>query len=49
MSRIVWSEVQPETWEATQDRLLREIHDTNARFGTSIDDLAPYIIRRRRR
>jgi hypothetical protein len=49
MSRIVWSELQPDTWEATQDRLLREIHDTNARFGTSIDDLAPYVIRRRRR
>jgi hypothetical protein len=49
MSRIVWSDVQPDTWERTQDRLLREVLDTNARFGTSIDDLAPYVIRRRRR
>lgn len=49
MSRIVWSEVQEDTWEATQARVLRELLDTNARFGTSIDDLAPYIIRRRRR
>lgn len=48
MSRIVWSELQPDTWERTQARVLREILDTNARFGTSIDDLAPYIIRRRR-
>ena len=28
-------------------RLEREIADTEARFGTSIDDLAPYIVRRR--
>jgi hypothetical protein len=49
MSRIVWSDVQPDSWERTQDRLLREVLDTNARFGTSIDDLAPYVIRRRRR
>ena len=49
MSRVVWAEVQASTWEATQDRVLREILDTNARFGTSIDDLAPYVIRRSRR
>ena len=49
MSRVVWSDVQPQTWEATQARLLREILDTNARFGTSIDDLAPYTVRRPRR
>lgn len=49
MSRAVWSELQVDTWERTQTRLLREILDTNARFGTSIDDLAPYVIRRRRR
>lgn len=48
MSRVVWSEVQPEVWAATQDRLHREIRDTDARFGTSIDDLSPYVIRRRR-
>jgi hypothetical protein len=49
MSRIVWSELQPDSWERTQARVLREILDTNARFGTSIDDLSPYVIRRRRR
>lgn len=49
MSRVVWSEVQDDTWQATQDRLHREITDTNARFGTSIDDLAPFVIRRPRR
>jgi hypothetical protein len=49
MSRLVWAELQPETWEQTQRRLLREIADTNARFGVSVDDLAPYLVRRRRR
>ncbi|WP_243059412.1 type IV toxin-antitoxin system AbiEi family antitoxin domain-containing protein [Nocardioides sp. SR21] len=49
MSRLVWADLQPDTWEATKRRLLREIADTNARFGTSIEDLAPYVIRRRRR
>lgn len=49
MSRVVWSELQPDTWEATQLRLLREIGDTVARFGESIDDLAPFVIRRPRR
>lgn len=49
MSRVVWSEVQEDTWPRTQERLLREILDTNARFGVSIDDLAPYVIRRARR
>lgn len=49
MSRIVWSELQPDTWESTKRRLLREIADTHARFGTSIDDLAPYVIQGRRR
>ena len=48
MSRVVWSELQPDTWEATQRRLLRETRDTHERFGTSIEDLAPYVIRRRR-
>jgi hypothetical protein len=48
MSRLVWSDVQPDSWTSTQKRLLREISDTAARFGTSIDDLAPYVVRRRR-
>lgn len=46
MSRLTWIDVQPDRWCQTQDRLLREILATNALFGTSIDDLAPYIIRR---
>lgn len=49
MSRLVWSEVQQDTWDATQQRVLREVLDTNARFGTSIDDLAPYLVRGLRR
>lgn len=48
MSRVVWADVQPDTWEGTKRRLRREISDTDMRFGTSIDDLAPYVIRRRR-
>ena len=34
---------------AAEQRLAREVDDTNARFGTDISDLAPYIVRRRRR
>ena len=49
MSRLTWTDVQPDRWEATQERLLRDICDTRARFGDSIDDLAPYVVRRRRR
>ncbi len=49
MSRVVWSDVQPGAWADTQQWLLRDILDTNARFGTSVDDLAPYVVRRRRR
>ena len=49
MSRVVWSDLQPETWERTKARVLREILDTRARFGSSIDDLAAYVIRRPRR
>lgn len=33
---------------AAERRLLRELEDTNARFGTDISDLAPYIVRWRR-
>lgn len=48
MSRLGWADVQADRWIATQRRLLREITATNALFGTSIDDLAPYIVRRQR-
>ncbi|MBB6627343.1 type IV toxin-antitoxin system AbiEi family antitoxin domain-containing protein [Nocardioides sp. KIGAM211] len=49
MSRLVWADLQPDQWSRTQQRLLREIRDTDARFGTSIADLAPYVIRSPRR
>jgi hypothetical protein len=48
MSRLVWADVQATSWEATKRRLLREIQDTDARFGRSIDDLRPYVVRRPR-
>lgn len=49
MSRVVWADVQPERWAATQEWLLRDIRDTHARFGDAIDDLAPYVVRGRKR
>lgn len=49
MSRLTWVDVQPDTWAQTQARLLREILATDALFGTSIDDLAPYRVRSPRR
>ncbi|MFC7493266.1 MULTISPECIES: hypothetical protein [unclassified Nocardioides] len=48
MSRLVWADLQEHAWERTKLRLHREITDTQARFGTAIDDLAPYVIRRER-
>lgn len=48
MSRAVWADLLPERREATKKRVLREYTDTCARFGTSIDDLEPYIVRRSR-
>lgn len=48
MSRITWSELQPDRWASTSRRVLREVLDTNARFGTSVEDLAPYVVKRRR-
>ena len=49
MSRLTWVDVQPDRWRDTQARLLREIRATDALFGTSVDDLAPYRVRRARR
>jgi hypothetical protein len=47
MSRLTW----PELWGAqralTRQRLRREFAATTARYGTSIDDLAPYVVTRR--
>ena len=48
MSRLTWADLTPAAWEATKRRVLREYLDTLARFGSSIDDLAPYVVRRPR-
>jgi hypothetical protein len=47
MSRITWQELWGQRRELTKQRLLREYAATTARFGTAIDDLAPYIVQRR--
>jgi hypothetical protein len=44
MSRITWADVQPDRWQTTKRRVLREYQATQARYGTSIADLAPYVI-----
>ncbi len=49
MSRLVWGDVFGPRREHTLRRLEREYLDTAARFGTSIDDLTPYLVRRPRR
>ncbi len=53
VSRIVWADFWGARRGAALARFEREYLDTCARFGTSIDDLAPYIVtrppRRRRR
>lgn len=43
MSRIVWDDLWGWRREQARSRLTREVLDTNERFGTSIDDLAPYL------
>ena len=45
MSRIVYADLR-DGRAAARVRLRREYDDTVARFGTSIDDLAPYLARR---
>ena len=45
MTRLTWADLQPDRWEATKRRVLRDYLATTARFGTSIADLAPYVIR----
>lgn len=44
MSRLTWSDVWPFGQQAVLDRLEREIADTERRFGSEIDDLAPYVV-----
>ncbi|MCW2793853.1 MAG: hypothetical protein JWO76_2951 [Nocardioides sp.] len=48
MSRLVWADLMPARWDLTKQRVLGEYLDTCARFGTSVEDLAPYIVRRPR-
>ncbi len=47
VSRVTWRELWGAERERTKLRLRREYEATVARFGTSIDDLAPYVVRRR--
>jgi hypothetical protein len=47
MSRIVWSELWGDQRRLTIARLQREFAATTARYGTSIDDLTPYLVHRR--
>jgi len=49
MTRLVWDDLMPRRWRATQDRVARDIAATNARYGRDITDLAPYVIREPRR
>lgn len=46
MSHLTWDDVWGARREQTKLRLRREYAATVARFGTSIDDLAPYVVRR---
>lgn len=46
VSRVVWADLQPDTWEATKQRLRSDILATAATYGTDVEDLAPFIVRR---
>ncbi|MCR6031284.1 hypothetical protein GGQ22_07470 [Nocardioides sp. zg-579] len=48
MSRLVWSDVIGPGTVAALARIEREVAATEARFGTDISDLAPYVVARRR-
>lgn len=49
MSRVTWPELWGQQRDLTKQRVLREYAATTARYGTDIDDLAPYIVARRAR
>jgi len=49
MSRIVWADLWGPARVRARERLLREYLDTLARFGDSIADLEPYLLRGPRR
>jgi hypothetical protein len=46
VSRIVYADLFGPRRETTKRRLLREYHDTAARFGTCVADLEPFRVRR---
>lgn len=46
MSRITYADLYGAARQTARVRLSREYADTVDRFGTSVDDLAPYIVRR---
>lgn len=46
MSRVTWPELWGRQRDLTKQRLRREYEATVARFGTNIDDLAPFVVRR---
>ncbi|MDN4173704.1 type IV toxin-antitoxin system AbiEi family antitoxin domain-containing protein [Nocardioides sp. SOB77] len=48
MSRLVWEDVLGAGTVAALARLEREVASTEARFGSDISDLAPYVVERRR-
>jgi len=45
MSRIVWADLFGEARARALVRMRREYLDTSARFGATIDDLTPYLVR----
>lgn len=45
MSRVVWDDLWGQARATTLARLRREVRDTEARFGSSIEDLTPYLAR----
>lgn len=49
ISRVTWSDLMPERWRSTELRLRREHAASRAAYGTSLTDLAPYLIHARRR
>ncbi|HET8961604.1 type IV toxin-antitoxin system AbiEi family antitoxin domain-containing protein [Nocardioides sp.] len=49
MSRVVWDDLWGDRRRLALLRLRRECAETAARFGTSIEDLAPYVVRSSRR
>lgn len=49
MSRLTWTDVWGPGREAAKTWIRREYDATTALWGTSIEDLAPYVIHRRRR